>query len=77
MYSESGHLCMQNCSDNIIVEGLHMKKAMVPPNKSSRNPRWLPKFTNCKNGHYYAKCMHKMAYLCNVIQKLTQLKMLV
>ena len=48
VHSESGHLCMQNCSDNNIVEGLHMKKAIVPPNKLSRNPRWLPKFTICK-----------------------------
>ena len=54
---------MQNCSDNVIVEGLHMKKAMVLSNKSSRNPnwnpRWLTKFTNCKNGHFYAKGMQK------------------
>ena len=72
---------MQNCSDNNIVEGLHMKKAIVPPNKLSRNPRWnprwLPKFTYIKNDHYYAKGMHKMAYLCNAIHKLTLWKMLV
>ena len=72
---------MQNCSDYFRFEGLHMKKAMLPSNKSSKNPRWdtrwLPKFTNWKNGYNFAKYMHKMAYLFCVIHKLTPLKMLI
>ena len=67
--------------DYLRFEGIQLKTAMMAPNKLSRNPRcdprWLPKFTHCENGHYNANGRHKMAYLCNVINKLTTLNMLV